>query len=190
MLKLALTVINQSPIRLTIVMTSEEFKSEVLPVKDKLYRFALRLLGDMEEAKDIVQEIFLRLWTKRETLSEYRSIEAYAMTMTRNLCLDKLKSAAARTQGLDETRDVPEHRTPYSMTELSDNINMVRKVMNKLPEKQKTIIHMRDVEGCDFDEIADVTGLSLNNVRVSLSRARKQIRDTLIKIHNYEFSTN
>lgn len=183
-------VINRIHNRLTIVMTTEEFKSEVLPVKDKLYRFALRLLGDMEDARDIVQEIFLRLWTKRETLSEYRSIEAYAMTMTRNLCLDKLKSAAARNEGLDESRDMPEHRTPYSMTELSDNINIVREAMSKLPEQQKTIIHMRDVEGCDFDEIADVTGLSLNNVRVCLSRARKQIRDTLIKIHNYEFSTN
>ena len=75
-------------------MTTEEFKSEVLPVKNKLYRLALRLIGDAEEAQDIVQEIFLRLWSKREKLREYRSIEAFAMTMTRNLCLDKLKSPA------------------------------------------------------------------------------------------------
>ena len=72
------------PNRLTNVMTIEEFKSEVMPVKNKLYRFALRLLGDSEDARDTVQEILLRLWKKRDKLSEYRSIEAYAMTMTRN----------------------------------------------------------------------------------------------------------
>lgn len=171
-------------------MTSEEFKSKVLPVKDKLYRFALRLLGDTEEARDIVQEIFLRLWTKKDTLKEYRNLEAFAMTMTRNLCLDKLKSASSRNLGLDEKRDVPEHKTPYSMTELSDNMQLIRQAMKSLPEQQRTVIHMRDVEGCDFDEIAEVMGLSMNNVRVILSRARKKIRDTLIKIHSYEFSKN
>lgn len=171
-------------------MTSEEFKSEVLPVKNKLYRFALRLLGDVEEAQDVVQEIFLRLWSKRDNLSEYRSIEAFAMTMTRNLCLDKLKSPASRKETFDETREMPDNTTPYTKTETSDTIRLVKMAMDALPEQQRMVIHLRDVEGSDFDEIAEVTGLSLNNVRVSLSRARKKIRDTLIKIHSYEFSNN
>lgn len=171
-------------------MTSEEFKSEVLPVKDKLYRFALRILNDTEDAKDIVQEVFLRLWTRKDTLREYRNLEAFAMTMTRNLCLDKIKSASNRKTELNESKDVTEHKTPYSMTETSDNMQMIRKAMKALPEQQRMVIHMRDVEGCDFDEIAEVSGLSMNNVRVILSRARKKIRDTLIKIHSYEFSKN
>ncbi len=171
-------------------MTSEEFKSDVLPVKDKLYRFALRLLGDTEDAQDIVQEIFLRLWSKRENLSEYRSIEAFAMTMTRNLCLDKLKSPASKKESFDESREMPDNRTPYTRTETTDTIRLVKMAMEALPEQQRMVIHLRDIEECDFDEIAEVTGLSLNNVRVTLSRARKKIRDTLIKINNYEFSKN
>ncbi len=171
-------------------MTSEEFKSEVLPIKNKLYRFSLRLLGDTEDAQDIVQEIFLRLWSKRDKLGEYRNIEAFAMTMTRNLCLDKLKSPAAKRDSLDETNEMTDNRTPYTKTETSDTIRLVKMAMDTLPEQQRMVIHLRDVEECDFDEIAEVTGMSLNNVRVSLSRARKKIRDTLIKINNYEFSKN
>lgn len=171
-------------------MTTEEFKSDVLPIKNKLYRFALRILGNTEEAQDVVQEIFIRLWSKRDKISEYRSIEAFAMTMTRNLCLDKLKSPSSRIEKLDEAREMTDNRTPYSETETSDTLKMVFMAMDGLPEQQRMVIHLRDVEGCDFDEIAEVTGLSLNNVRVNLSRARKKIRDTLIKIHNYEFSKN
>jgi len=171
-------------------MTTEEFKSEVMPVKNKLYRFALRLLGNSEEASDVVQEILIRLWSKRENLREYRSIEAFAMTMTRNLCFDKLKSPASKKEIFDESREMPDNRTPYSETELSDTMKVVRMAMDALPEQQRMVIHLRDIEGCDFDEIAEVTGLSLNNVRVNLSRARKKIRDTLIKINNYEFSKN
>lgn len=171
-------------------MTPEEFKSEVMPVKHKLYRFALRMLGDAEEAQDVVQEIFLRLWSKREQLGEYRNLEAFAMTMTRNLCIDKLKSPSAKQKAFDESGEMTDEMTPYAKTELSDTIKVVRQVMDGLPEQQRMVIQLRDVEECDFDEIAEITGLSLNNIRVALSRARKKIRDTLIKIHNYEFSKN
>ncbi len=162
----------------------------MLPVKNKLYRLALRLLGDQEDAMDIVQEIFLRLWMKKDELGEYRNLEAYAVTMTRNLCLDKLKSPAARGETYNEKNEMPDNRTPYDRTELSDSMRIVRAAMDELPEQQRLVIHLRDVEGSDFDEIAEITGLSLNNIRVILSRARKKIRDTLIKIHSYEFSKN
>jgi len=171
-------------------MTSEEFKSEVLPIKNKLYRFALRMLGDAEEAQDIVQEVFLRLWSKRDKLDEYRNIEAFAMTITKNLSLDKLKSPASRKETFDESREMTDHRTPYTNTETADTIRLVKMVMASLPKQQRMVIQLRDVEECDFDEIAEITGLSMNNIRVMLSRARKKVRDTLIKINKYEFSQN
>jgi len=183
-------VITLSFHRLNTVMTIEEFKKEVLPVKNKLYRFALRFLENDEDARDVVQEILLRLWSKKEGLHEYRSIEAFAMTMTRNYCLDKLRSPASKMEMLDEVNEMKDLKTPYRDAELSDSMRFVYMAMEALPEQQKTVIHLRDVEGCDFDEIAEITGLSLNNIRVSLSRARKKIRDTLVKLHNYEFSRN
>lgn len=170
-------------------MTSEEFKSSVLPIKDKLYRFSLRLMGDRDDAQDIVQEIFLRLWSKRDKLSEYRNLEAFAMTMTRNLCLDKLKSPAAKKEQIED-KNMTDYRDPYQNAETSDAVSLVKQAMDSLPEQQKMVIHLRDVEGCDFDEIAEISGLSLNNIRVILSRARKKVRDVLIKLNHYEFSKN
>ena len=85
---------------------------------------------------------------------------------------------------------MPDNRTPYTKTETSDTLRLVKMAMEALPEQQRMVIHLRDIEECDYDEIAEITGLSLNNVRVNLSRARKKIRDTLIKINNYEFSKN
>ncbi len=170
-------------------MTSEEFKSSVLPIKNKLYRFSLRLMGDREDAQDIVQEIFLRLWSKRDKLSEYRNLEAFAMTMTRNLCLDKLKSPAAKKEQIED-KNMTDYRDPYQKAETSDTVRLVKQAMDSLPEQQKMVIHLRDVEGCDFDEIAEISGLSLNNIRVILSRARKKVRDVLIKLNRYEFSKN
>ena len=171
-------------------MTTESFKTEVLPIKNKLYRFALRMLSDHEEAQDTVQEVFLRLWSKREKLDEYRSIEAFAMIITKNLCLDKLKSSRRRNIELKDQLETPGSITPYDHTEKTDMKNKAINIINTLPEQQKMVIQMRDVEGLDYDEIAEVMEMSLNNVRVNLSRARKKVRDILIKAQNYEFSNN
>lgn len=171
-------------------MTTESFKTEVLPIKNKLYRFALRMLSNHEEAQDTVQEVFLRLWSKREKLDEYRSIEAFAMIITKNLCLDKLKSSRNRNIELKDQLETPGSITPYDHTEKTDMKNQVINIIDTLPEQQKMVIQMRDVEGLGYDEIAEVMEMSLNNVRVNLSRARKKVRDILIKAQNYEFSNN
>lgn len=171
-------------------MTVEEFKKEVLPIKNKLFRVAYRLLNSKAEAEDVVQEIFLKLWSKRENLMEYRSIEAFAMTMTKNLCLDKLKAKSTQNLGLEHAKLQDASDNPHNKMDVKDTIKKVHEIIDQLPEQQRLIIQMRDIENCDFDEIAEVTQLSLNNVRVNLSRARKKVRDTLLKIQNYEFSSN
>ncbi len=171
-------------------MTADSFNAEVLPIKNKLYRFALRLLDDHEEAKDTVQEVFLRLWTKREKLAEYRSVEAFAMIITKNLCLDKLKSSRSKNVELKDQLEHTDSITPYQHTETKDMKNKVTHIINTLPEQQKMAIQLRDIEGLGYDEIAEVMEMSLNNVRVNLSRARKKVRDILIKAQNYEFSNN
>lgn len=171
-------------------MTVEEFKSEVLPVKNKLYRFAKRLLQNAAEAEDTVQEVFLKLWTGKEKIREYRSVEAFAMVITRNLCLDKLKSPRSKSSVLIEPDLRVEEKTPDKHFEAKDSINIVHQIIETLPEQQKMIIQLRDVEGYEFEEIAEILNLKLNAVRVNLSRARKKVRDELIRKHNYEYSSN
>ena len=171
-------------------MTVETFKIEVLPLKNRLYRFANRLVKNVPEAEDIVQEVFMRLWSRRERLNEYRSIEAFAMTITKNLCLDKLKSKRNKTDELTERNEQISETTPYKMLELNDSYNKVQEIIQTLPEQQKMIIHLRDIEEYEFEEIAEVMNLTINTIRVNLSRARKKVRETLIKTYSYEFAKN
>jgi len=170
-------------------MTLEEFKIEVLPIKNKLYRFALRMLVNRDEAEDVVQDTMMRLWSKRAKLQTYRSIEAFAMIITKNLCLDQLRSRKRITVDLVDEHTV-ESSDPYKLTELSDTINRVYEEIDRLPDQQKMIIHLRDIEGYDFDEIADIMDLSLNVIRVNLSRARKKIREALVNSNKYELFKN
>ena len=171
-------------------MTIEKFKIEVLPIKNKLYRLAKRLLVSKEEAEDTVQEVFLRLWSKKENLDEIRSIEGFAMVITKNLCFDKLKSKRRNTEEISDTKMNVVQKTPYNEMEMTDSINRINKIIKQLPDQQKIIIHLRDVEGYEFEEIAEVTGLTVNTIRVNLSRARKKVRETVLKAESYEFSRN
>lgn len=171
-------------------MTLENFKIEVLPVKHKLFRLAKRMLGNTAEAEDLTQEVLVRLWAKKDKLHEYRSIEAFAMTITKNLCLDNLKSKRNKTDELTERNNKIEYSTPYEKMELSDSYKKVLKIIDALPEQQKMIIHLRDIEGYEYEEISEVMNLQVNTIRVNLSRARKKVKETMIKMHNYEFAKN
>lgn len=171
-------------------MTVETFKIEVLPMKHKLFRLANRMLINVPEAEDIVQEVFLRLWARKDSLNEYRSIEAFAMTVTKNLCLDKLKSKGYRTNELTEKHEQQTTETPYQKMEIADSYEKVKKIIDKLPEQQRMIIHLRDIEGYEYDEISEILNISVNTIRVNLSRARKKVKETLVKTYNYEFAKN
>ncbi len=171
-------------------MTVENFKKDILPIKNKLYRFALRIVKNTVEAEDIVQETFLKLWAKKDSLQELRNVEAFAMTMTRNLCLDKLKAKYSKNLELEQATLNTTDDNPHQKMDIKDTLENVHQIIDQLPEQQRIVIQLRDIEHCDFDEIAEVTQLSLNNIRVILSRARKKVRDTLLKRQSYEFSSN
>ena len=156
----------------------------VLPIKDNLYRLARRFLISSDEAQDAVQEVFLKLWKNKEAIKKYRSPEAFAYTMTKNYCLDRLKSKQASNLKLVHTNF--ENRTDLEQhIEAKDGVSLLFKLMETLPEQQKTILHLRDVEQLAFSEIAKITNTSQANVRVALSRARKKIKDLLLKQYNH-----
>jgi len=171
-------------------MEIAEFKSKVYPLKDKIFRFAKRMLEQTEEAEDTVQEVFIRLWNRREKLDEYRSVEALAMVTTRNICLDRIKARRYPVENLENHRLYLE-RLPMEMNnEHSDLIQSVQLAMKELPEQQRTILHLRDIEGYGYEEIAGVVGMNENAIRVALSRARKKVRELLTNTKRYEYQRN
>ena len=120
------------------------------------------------------------------TWEKYKSIEALMMTITRNHCLDRLKAKKNRAITLNEEINSQSMSSPDIKTEQVDLIEMVKDFIRKLPEQQKTLVHLRDVEGYEFDEIVKITGYDLNYIRVNLSRGRSKIRESINKMHQYE----
>jgi RNA polymerase sigma factor (sigma-70 family) len=171
-------------------MNPEEFQIHVLPLKHKLFRFSLRMLGRVEEAEDSVQDALLKLWTRRDELANYSSIEAFAMTVTKNLCLDRIRSKAFQTERLTERQVSTLRQDPEEVLEKDDFTGFIRKIIENLPDQQRAIMQMRDIEGLEYDQIAEVMELNVNAVRVNLSRARKKVRDMILKIQGYELARN
>ena len=167
------------------IMTQSEFLNVVMPFKDKLYRMAKRLLVSSEEAEDATQEVLLKLWTKKKVMSEYRNVEAFAMTMTKNFCLDRLKSKQSGNLKLVHSNYADESVSLQKQVEVNDSVSWVEKIMQELPEQQKMVLQLRDVEDYSYDEIAELLEMQPTAVRVALSRARKTVRKKLVEKHSY-----
>ncbi len=166
-------------------MKQTEFLNLVLPFKDKLYRLSKRLLVSTEEAEDATQEVLLKLWSKNSKIKEYKNIEAFAMTMTKNFCLDRLKSKQASNLKLVHSNYGDDNSSLQKNIEAKDSVNWVEKIMNELPEQQKMVLQLRDIEQYTFEEIEELLGMKPTAIRVALSRARKTVREKLTQKHNY-----
>lgn len=164
-------------------MNEQDFNHRVMVYSGKFYGYSFKILGDKEEARDVVQELYLKLWSMRGTLGNINSIEAYATTIIRNLCVDRLK----KVKGISLQTD---NYLNYSINDYVDadkaheekvqeRVEMVRKAMKLLPDIQQKVFIMRDFEEKEFEEISEELSLSAENVRVILSRARKRIREVI-----------
>lgn len=164
-------------------MELEAFKIAVLPLREKLFRYSLKMTEEKADAEDIVQEAFLKLWYIRDKLDGYQSVEALAMQVAKNLAIDKLRRR--RPEGPDiETLAVDSGiRNPAELLEQQDAVERIRKLIGQLPTLQQTIIRMKDVEGYELQEIAEITGTQVEAVRVNLSRARKKIREQFLELN-------
>jgi RNA polymerase sigma factor (sigma-70 family) len=166
-------------------MNQVQFLELTSPFIDKVFRLAKRLLISTEEAEDATQEVLMKLWNKSEILIGFTSIEAFAMTMTKNHCLDQLKSKRANNSKIEHDNYVDDTATLDKKIEDKDSFHWIEKIMNQLPEQQRLIIQMRDIEQYEFEEIAQIMQMNETAIRVSLSRARKTIRECMTKINNY-----
>lgn len=162
-------------------MSQELFREAVLPMRDYLFATARKILAEEEEAEDAVQEVLLKLWYIRDSLIKYDNVEAFVTTVTKNHCLDKLK-VRKRTEAMTDTVLVVQSESnPYEQTELRNTAEIIRKIIDGLPELQREIIRMKDIEEYEVDEIAVITGTKSEAVRMNLSRARKKVRDEFLK---------
>ena len=167
-------------------MKEISFRNDILPLKDKLYRLALRITLDSAEAEDIVQDTMIRVWNKRDEWAQFNSIEAFCLTVARNLAIDRSqKSEAQNIELTTETQEMSDGSTPERQLERSEQMDLVRKLINELPEKQRTIIQLRDIEEKSYKEIADVMQLTEDQVKVTLFRARQMIKAKYNEIQSY-----
>jgi RNA polymerase sigma-70 factor (ECF subfamily) len=164
-------------------MRSAEFKLLVMPFSDRLYRMAFRLMGNREEAEDIVQEVYLKLWSMRGELKNYLNVEALSIRITRNLCLDYLRHRKSGQEAVKEGRLTGEvnSESPSESLEKKEEAEMIHRLIAALPEPQRSLVHLRHMEGKDYDEIASMVNMNVNAIRVSISRARKLLREMLEK---------
>ena len=166
-------------------MNQNEFMQLVTPFRNKVFRLAKRLLVSTEEAEDATQEVMVKLWNKNEGLGEYRSVEALAMTMVKNYCLDQLKSKRAGNLKIVHNNFTDREASVQQKVEDCDSWEWAEKIISQLPEQQKLIVQMRDIEQYEFNEIAEILEMQETAIRVALSRARKTIREYMIKTHSY-----
>lgn len=166
-------------------MKQQAFMSVMEPAKHKMFRLALRLLVSKEAAEDAIQEVMLKLWSRKEKMSTYDNIEAFAMTVTKNHCLDQLKLKHNNNLKIVHNNFDDGNAAPDRQLEIGDEMNLVQQIIEGLPEQQKTIIQLRDIEQYEYDEIAKIVDMNPTAIRVALSRARKTIREEMIKKHNY-----
>lgn len=163
-------------------MKEISFRDHVLPLKDKLFRMALRITLDRAEAEDVVQDTLMKLWREHETLASIDNLEAWSLTLCRNRALDIVKRSGRDNLQLDVERDSPvETTSPDSILERQEGIARVRALMNTLPEVQRSIMELRDIEGHTYQEISAILSIPESQVKVYLYRARQKVREALLK---------
>lgn len=169
-------------------MKKISFASDVLPIKDILYRLALRITLSREEAEDIVQDTLIKVWNRRDSWDAIESMEAFALTICRNLALDRMRLHDNRNASLDDESqgERPDSASnPLERTVQREKVAIVKSLVDNLPEKQRSCMQLRDFEGKSYKEIAGVLGITEDQVKVNIFRARQTIKQQFLEYDNY-----
>ena len=167
-------------------MQAISFRDDILPLKDKLFRLALRITFDRAEAEDVVQDTMIRVWNKREEWTQFGSIEAYCLTVAKNLAIDRSQKKEAQNVELTpEMEEESEISGPYDQLVNNERMSIIHRLINELPEKQRLIMQLRDIEGESYKEIAKILNLTEEQVKVNLFRARQKVKQRYLEIDEY-----
>lgn len=181
-------------------MTAQELNTEFVEVKDAAYRYAVSLLHNREEAEDLVQDLYERLW-RRRLLVRQKGFVPLVMVSARNMCMDILRARqkGREQQGgivgsgregvfLPDSADDVNHSNVYEWEdekEREDMAAVVEKLVERLPQKEREAFHLRVVEGLDYDLMAEIMGVNESAARMACSRARSKVKEELVKIMDY-----
>ena len=168
-------------------MKKISFRNDVLPLKNALFRLALRITLNRAEAEDIVQDTLIKVWNKRFDWDSIDSIEAFSLKICRNLSLDRIKKKGNNNESLETTNEVQPQSLSNPQDEMirQDHIRLVRDIVNSLPEKQKSCMQLRDFEGKAYKEIAEILEITEEQVKVNIFRARQAVKQKYKKIDEY-----
>lgn len=167
-------------------MQKISFRNDILPLKNKLFRLALCITRNREEAEDIVQDTMLRVWNRREEWNVWETVEGFCLTICRNLAIDRSQKMDARHVELTpEVTELPDMAAPDKLMERDERLGLLHRLIAELPEKQRTILQLRDVEGKSYKEIAEILQLTEEVVKVNLFRARQRIKLKYNEIDTY-----
>ena len=166
-------------------MTNLEFSNIIEGIKDKMYRLALRIVGNEFDAEDVVQEVIIKVWNKRDHFATIDNQAGWCMTLTRNKAIDKTRSKHRRTNDLADYSNLSTGSpNPESTLVTNDLLARVKELYNQLPEIQKTVLHLRDIEEYSYDEIAEITGFTNNQVKINIYRGRQALKEQLEVLKN------
>lgn len=163
-------------------MLKETFQAKIMPLQDGMFRFAYSYLKCEMEAKDVVQDVLLKLWETRKELTKVINHEAWAMTLIRNKSLDKLKSARRKNQSDFDpiaARVVHNGKSPHEHLELKDEMELVNNMLERIPAKHSEAFVLRDVQGMTYQEIGEILDMNESQVKVNIFRARKALKKEL-----------
>ena len=169
-------------------MKKISFRNDVLPLKNELFRLALRITLNRVDAEDVVQETLIKVWNRRDKWDELESIEAFCLTICRNIAVDKMRKMENQNQSLEDEHDAPDRSyasNPEEQVMQQDRIRLVRRLIDNLPEKQRSVMQLRDFEGKSYKEIAQVLGISEEQVKINIFRARQTIKQKFIETEKY-----
>ena len=166
-------------------MKQISFQTDILPLKNELFRMALRMTQNPADAEDVVQETMMKVWSRREQWNQIESIEAFCLTICRNVALDKMRRMDHQEQSLDATIDAADRShfsNPEEQAIQRDRVRMVRQLIAQLSEKQRSCMQLRDIEGKSYKEIAEVLGITEQQVKINIFRARQTIKEKVFSL--------
>lgn len=168
-------------------MKNISFRDDILPLKNQLFRLALRITLNRFEAEDIVQDTLIKVWNRRSDWEVIDSIEAFSLTICRNLSLDRIKKKENDNNSLEDVKGVEplSSSNPQDRMIQADRVNLIRQIVDSLPEKQRSCMQLRDFEGKSYKEIAVILDITEEQVKVNIFRARQAVKQRYLKLDNY-----